>query len=231
MQEPISLHQQTTKTQRPMTSVFIGDNNQLLLDGIQLILNQQPDIQCVGTARTSASLLEKIVLASPDILLLSTNLSGSSGLKICRLVQEQCPNCAIVGLSMYGEGSVIKSMLNLGAKGYLLKTAGQGAVLNAVRRVADGENYYCTEVMKVLLNNKKTTIRHRAYPISKLSGREKQVLDLIIREYTTTEIGTKLFISPGTVETHRKNLLSKLNARNTAGLVRISMEYNLLQAS
>lgn len=209
-------------------NVFLCDDHQLILDGLQLVVDSQADMQCIGTARNGEELLEALAAHPARVVLLAINLPGLNGIETCRRIQQQYPQCRVIGLSMANEVALARHMLKYGAKGYLLKTAGKEEVLKAIRRVHSGETYYSSGILDTILNHSSAPKKQRSNTLlPKLSRREKEVLELIIQEYTTNEIGARLFISPGTVETHRKHLLAKLNARNTAGLVRISMEYGL----
>ena len=152
------------------------------------------------------------------------------GVECCRLVKERHPEVKVLVLSMLREASLIKIMLKQGANGYLLKNAGKDEVLDAIRKVHEGQQVFSTDVLDAVMDSfSQKTIKPITNPFLKISRREKQILRLIVEERTTAEIATDLFISFGTVETHRRNLLLKLNARNTAGLVKAALEYDLLK--
>ena len=131
---------------------------------------------------------------------------------------------------MHKESSLIKLMLSKGAKGYVLKNATSEELVTAIKTVYDGKMYLDDTANEIVINtmtnsNKKKNQQQSPFP--KLSRREKEVLQLILNEHTTQEIADKLFISFGTVETHRRNMLIKTGTRNTAGLVRVALEYEL----
>ena len=129
---------------------------------------------------------------------------------------------------MHKESSLIKLMLSNGAKGYVLKNAGQDEVIEAITQVYQGKTYLDDTVNEIIVNTvTKASRKSQQSPFPSLSRREKEILELILEEHTTQEIAEKLFISFGTVETHRRNMLIKTGARNTAGLVRIALEYEL----
>ena len=132
-------------------------------------------------------------------------------------------------LTMHDEGQFISSMLNSGASGYILKNTGKAELIKAIKAVMRGETFFTKEVTESLMNSMIPGKQKgpKAY-VPEISAREKEVLELIVQEFTTKEIGEKLFISQNTVESHRRHLLEKLNARNSAGLVRITMELGLL---
>jgi DNA-binding NarL/FixJ family response regulator len=211
-----------------MIKILITDDHQLVIDGIKLMLAEANDLQCVGTANGGEQALELLAVTPADVLLLDINMPGIDGLETCRRVRRDFPSVKILMLSMLREGSLVKMLLNEGASGYLLKNAGKDEVLEAIRKVHRGERALSSEVLDIFLQPDAEKKRLMTSPFPSLSRREKQILQLIVDEKTTGEIAEELFISFGTVETHRRNILMKLNARNTAGLVKAAIEYNLL---
>lgn len=209
--------------------VFITDDHQLVIDGLKLMLTQASDMICIGEASDGQMALDQLARMEVDVVLLDINMPNLNGMDACRIIKERHPKINILVLSMLQEANLIRQMIKNGANGYLLKNAGQDEVLTAIRTVAKGANFYGETVKDIILNSlaggeKKSNTN----PFPKISRREKQVLALIVDEHTTQEIADQLHISFGTVETHRRNLLIKLGARNTAGLVRACLEYNLL---
>lgn len=211
-----------------MIHVFIVDDHKMVIDGMQLLLKNETDIIVVGTALNGEESILEIPKQKVDVVLLDINMPGINGIETCKQLLKDNPSLKIVAISMHKESSLIKLMLNNGAKGYVLKNAGQDEVIEAIKTVHQNKMYLDDTVNEIVLNsvlkngNEKIT---SPFPI--LSRREKDVLRLILEECTTQEIADKLFISFGTVETHRRNMLIKTGARNTAGLVRTAIEYDL----
>ncbi len=213
-----------------MINLFIADDHQLEIDGIKLMLSDEEDIVCKGEANDGAAALEGLKQANYDIILLDINMPKINGVDACRQIRRDYPNIRILILSMLKEASMIKMMLKNGANGYLLKNAGKADILKAIRTVVKGQQYFSPEVADIVMASLAgAEKKEQKSPFPQLSRREKQVLQLIVNEYTTGEIASELGISFGTVETHRRNLLIKLGARNTAGLVRTGLEYGLLE--
>ncbi|WP_432411567.1 response regulator [Rasiella sp. SM2506] len=211
-----------------MIHVFIVDDHKMVIDGMQLLLKNETDITVVGTALNGEESIAKIPMQKVDVVLLDINMPGINGIDTCKQLLKDNPCLKIVAVSMHKESSLIKLMLNSGAKGYVLKNAGQDEVIDAIKTVYKNKMYLDDTVNEIVLNsvlkngNEKITS-----PFPTLSRREKDVLRLIMDECTTQEIADKLFISFGTVETHRRNMLIKTGVRNTAGLVRTAIEYDL----
>jgi DNA-binding NarL/FixJ family response regulator len=212
-----------------MLKILIADDHRLVIDGLLLMLREAEDMRCVGEASNGREALEIMVREPVDVLLLDLNMPEMDGLECCKLVRERHPATKILILSMMRELSLVKAILKQGASGFLLKNAGKDEVLEGIRKVAEGKQAFSEEILESLMNSfSQKPARLKNSPFPTISRREKQILQLICDEKTTQEIAEALFISFGTVETHRRNLLLKLNARNTAGLVKAAIEYDLL---
>lgn len=212
-----------------MIKILIVDDHKVVIDGISLLLSQSDHVEVVGFALNGKDAIDMLEDIEVDLILLDINMPIMNGIDACKVIKNTYADIKVIALSMLKESSLIKMMLKNGATGYVLKNAGKDELLDAITKVNDGKKYLGDEVNDIILdsltkgNSKKTT-----NPFPSLSRREKEILELIMEEYTTQEISKKLFISFGTVETHRRNMLIKLGARNTAGLVRIAMEYELV---
>ena len=175
--------------------------------------------------------LEKIKTCSNiDIVLLDINLPDMSGVDICTEIRKTKPNLPVLTLTMHESSSYLREMINAGANGYILKDTSAEELITAIRTVAGGKLFLSDRVKKIMQSgidknplNQKTNKK-----TPRLTAREIEVLKYIIREYTTDEIASELFISPHTVISHRKNILKKLNAKNTAGIVKKVYENNIL---
>jgi len=206
-------------------SIFLIDGHRLVRQGIQLLLNDEPGINVVGVAETGEEALEKLNDCAPKIVLLDINLDGINGIEVCKKLKQQFPKLFIIGLSSTKDTRLVSLLFKYGACGYLHKNADKDELLLAIRTVSQGGSYVGIKHPELPALSAKCPNNSLFPP---LSNREKDVLKLIIDECTTQEIAEKLFISFATVETHRHNVLNKLGARNTAGLVRIALEYDLL---
>ncbi|KQC30883.1 response regulator transcription factor [Flagellimonas eckloniae] len=212
-----------------MIRVCIVDDHKMVIEGFQLLLKDEDGIAVVGHALNAEVALETMQEIAPDVILLDINMPGMNGIDACKSLVKLIPNIKIIAITMHKESSLIKMMLGNGAKGYVLKNAGKDELVEAIRTVYKGKMYLDDVSNEVIINTlsdkKKGNASNGLFP--KLSRREKEVLNLILNEHTTQEIADKLFISFGTVETHRRNMLIKTGTRNTAGLVRVALEYEL----
>lgn len=201
--------------------VFIVDDHYMVIEGIRSLLQNEKNIEWTGHAMHAESCLAFLKQQLPDVILMDINLPDKSGIDLCKEVKEKYPSIYVVGLSTFNQQSFIQKMQENGASGYVLKNASQNELMDAIITVAKGKTYLSDEAASSLKGNDQSEA-----PV--LTRREKEVLELIAEGSTNIEIAGRLFISASTVETHRKNLLSKLDAKNTASLVRIAMEYRLI---
>ena len=213
-----------------MIRVMIADDHNMFVEGIESILDGHDGIQVVSKCYTGPEVFEKVEQTHPDVILLDINLPGMNGLEVCQKLNKEFPAVKVLALSMHNEESFVMEILKYGAQGYILKNTGKKELISAIETVHAGQSYFSEEVTETIMKSlvsqrsgsKKTTAM-----APKISRREKDVLELIVKEYTTQEIADTLFISLKTVESHRRSLLTKLNVRNTAGLVRVAIENQL----
>ncbi|MDC8005525.1 response regulator transcription factor [Aureisphaera galaxeae] len=211
-----------------MIRVFIVDDHKMVIEGLELLLQNEAEIEVVGTALNGEDAIQRIPETQADVVLLDINMPGLNGIDTCKKLLKQHPELKVIAISMHKESSLIKLMLSNGAKGYVLKNAGQEDVVKAITKVYEGKSYLDADVNEIVMNSiLQQPSKQNSNNFPTLSRREKEVLICILDEFTTQEIADKLNISFGTVETHRRNMLIKTGARNTAGLVRIALEYEL----
>lgn len=207
--------------------VAITDDHQMVLDGLQLIVSQESDLDLVGIAHNGQEILDLLSTVPVDVLLLDINMPVMNGIDAMKIIGKEYPDTKVLGLSMLDDTTVIKQLLKYGARGFLLKNSGKDKIVEAINELHKGQKFFDKDIIsKLLENDNKKSVGTSLFP--KLSRREKEILNLIIQEFTTQEIATSLFISFGTVETHRRNIINKLGVRNTAGMVRVAFEYQLL---
>jgi DNA-binding NarL/FixJ family response regulator len=203
--------------------LFIVDDHYMVVEGIHSLLQHESDIDWMGHASNAASCLSFLQHEKPDVILMDINLPDKNGIDLCKEVKEKYPAIYILGLSTFNQQSFIEKMIASGASGYLLKNATQQELMEGVQTVIKGKQYLSFDAAVAI---RKIDADNEA-PI--ITRREKEVLELIANGLTNNEMAERLFISASTIDTHRKNLLTKFGARNTASLVKIVMQYNILQ--
>lgn len=204
--------------------VLIVDDHPLVIEGLKSLLSVNKDIKVLESCNNGKEALIFLESNYVDIVLLDINLPDMSGIDICELITAKHKNVSIIGLSTYGERSIINQMISNGAKGYLLKNVTETELVEAINKVYRGNCYFGIEVQKAMAN----TIFHSLGNTPRLTKREKQILKLVVSGKTNNQIAEDLFISPLTVETHRRNLMKKMKASNTASLVKMAIEKSLV---
>ncbi len=207
--------------------LLIADDHQLFLDGLTAMLSNDAELEVSGQALNGEDVLSFLSKHEVDVVLLDINMPVLSGIDTTRKIVSEYPEVKVLMLTMYNKKEFISSMLEAGVAGYVLKNTGKTELKTAIQTVMSGGHFYSKEVTETIMEGLRSPRAKQNqsfegydafYP--QLTKRELEVLQLITKELTTSEIAEKLFISQHTAETHRKNLLSKLGARNTAGLVK-----------
>ncbi len=212
--------------------VVIADDHKIIRVGLRGLLEREKDIVVTGEAANSDEVLNALATHATDVVLMDIDLGDTNGIATTLKIKKIYPLIHVLGLTMHEEPDYIIKMLEAGASGYLLKNAGREELLAAIHAVAKGDSYFSQKVSATLLQ---AISRQRENPEKKkptiespLSDREIEVLRLITQEYSNGEIAEKLFISIRTVDTHRRNLLEKLQVKNTVGLVKYAIEKGII---
>ena len=212
-----------------MIKCLIVDDHQVLIDGIKAIFDYSESIEISAEALNGKDAIEKVRENEIDVVLLDINLPDLSGFDVCKALKSEDKDITIIALTMHSEAGYITKMVKAGVDGYVLKNTGKKEMELAIQSVINGKRYFSQEVTDKLLAGMQQAKKPRTSDfIQKLTRREKEILQLIVEELTTEEIAQKLFIGKTTVASHRNSLLRKLNAKNTAGLVKAAYEFGLL---
>lgn len=203
-----------------MIKVAIVDDHKVLTDGLKGLIEDSGFATVAGVAHSASECRLSVGFWEPDVLLLDIGLPDCSGLEFCKELKGRLPKLKILALTTHNEYSVVRQMLDSGASGYLIKNAMTEEVLEGIQAVAAGETFLCHEIDLLMKRPKDTHIW--------LSQREQEILKLVVDGLTNGEIANQIYLSPETVKSYRKNLLLKLDAKNTAVLVRIALEQRLI---
>ncbi|GAA0537654.1 response regulator [Chitinophaga japonensis] len=207
-----------------MIRVYFVDDHPLVLEGLRSLLRYETDIELVGHTRTGRSCLSFLTQHPADVILMDTILPDISGIDLCAAVKARYPGIIVLGLSFFKEKKYVCGMMDSGASGYVLKNADKEELLRAIHTVHAGKTYLSFDASEAIREETNGAAGRHPH----LTRREKEILPLIAEGYTNPEIAEKLFISATTVDSHRKNLLAKLNARNSAMLVKCAIDNKLL---
>jgi DNA-binding NarL/FixJ family response regulator len=208
-------------------NLLIADDHTMFLQGIVSLLEQEPDINIVGKANNGIEALNIITTEAIDLIILDISMPEMDGIALSKILKKEYPGIKILVVSTHSNVNIISRLIRIGVNGYLLKNAEKSELLEAIHSIILGDNYFSEETKEKYLANQ-FKIEKQVSTLTELSSREKEILILIAHEYNTAEIAEKTFISLNTVNTHRRNLLSKLNAKNTAGLVKYAVENGLV---
>ncbi|MBL0357560.1 MAG: response regulator transcription factor [Chitinophagaceae bacterium] len=206
-----------------MISLAITDDQVIILNGLQKILADVPNIQITGIYNNGDELLEGLIKQQPDVLLLDIQMPGKSGVELAAIITKTYRNIKIIALTNVDVIAQIKKILQQGVMGYLLKDASPEKIVKAIETVYAGEQFIQEELKQQLLNSLSASNAKQI-----VTRREKEILQLIVDEFTNQEIADKLYLSLRTVENHRNNLLQKLDVKNTAGLVKVAIQEGLV---
>lgn len=207
-----------------MIKLAITDDQVIILKGLQKILADVPHISIVGVYNNGDELLSGIEKDQPDVLLLDIQMPGKTGIELAGIISKQYPSIKIIALTNVDVLIQVKKTLQQGCLGYLFKDASPEVIVKAIETVYTGEQYLQEELQRQLLMSLSSDQKSKQI----ITRREKEILQLIVDEYTNQEIANKLFLSLRTVENHRNNLLQKLDVKNTAGLVKVALQDGLI---
>jgi DNA-binding NarL/FixJ family response regulator len=204
------------------TDALIVEDHPVVVEGLMNILQNHPALKNIYTAFDGVSCIRVMQNLSPPLVLLDINLPDANGVDLCNTIKEGWPGTMVIAISSCTERSIIKKMISAGASGYLLKNAPGDEIADAISKVLSGYRYFDKEVEAILASS----ASKQTLPL--LTRREQEVLVMIAEGLTNGEIAEKSFVSTLTIDTHRKNLLVKLGAKNSAALVRIAIEQGLI---
>jgi len=200
-----------------MIRLVIAEDHNALIDGIKLFLEFEDDIELVGIANNGKDLCDVVERKKPDVVISDIRMPLMNGIEATRIITKLSPSTKVIAFTMFDQDEAVSQMLDAGAKGYILKNSSLKELLEAVRKVCQGGTYYDSNI---ILNN--TTSSKKAKGV--LTNRQIEILKLIAQGKTNHEIAAILFIGKTTVETHRKNMIQKLNLKGSGELLRYALE-------
>ncbi|QJX45479.1 response regulator transcription factor [Hymenobacter taeanensis] len=215
-----------------MIRIILVDDHTIIRDGIRALLSDQEGLEVVGEAGNGQDLLALLATTPTDVVLMDMNMPVMDGMEATKRLREEYPQVHVLALSMLDHEEYINRMFEAGAYGYVLKNAGKLEIVYAIRTVANGRQFLCSELgvkfLQKLMQAATPNVVATAKKTDGLSKRETEVLQLIAEGLTNAEIAEKLFTSKRTIETHRQNIIEKTQAKNTAALISYAVRQGLL---
>lgn len=202
--------------------VLVVDDHPMVLEGMRSMLAQINFVHICGTVCSAYGAVESIKQLTPDIVITDINMPEISGIELALKIKNEFPDVKVIAMSTFKERSYISQMIQNGASGYLVKSASKEEIEEAILSVYEGKLYMSLDI------NLSATDKQELDNIPILSSREKEILLLIADGFTNPQIAAKLFISLHTVDSHRKNLLTKFTVNNTASLIKLAARYNMV---
>lgn len=214
-----------------MIKIIITDDHQMVIDGLKSILDNSEGVKVIATANNGRELLRLLEILDTDVVLMDIDMPVMNGIETMQAIKNSNKSCKVIILTMHEERALVKKMTDSGAKGFLFKNSDKEELLLAIKRVHEGGVYFSSALTLNLLGAEKmekgsTSEGNVAYM---LTDREIEILKLIASGLSNKEIGDQLFISHRTVDTHRTNLMKKLEINNIAGLIRFAIKNGYIQ--
>lgn len=207
--------------------ILIADDHTVVREGLRAILEAQTDIIIVGEARDGRDALTKAELLKPDLIFMDISMPDISGIEATRMVLKLLPTVRIIMLSMHHTNEYVSRAMQAGARAYLLKESAGFSAVNAVRAVMRGRQYFDEGVEAPSDKQSGKTVRATT-PLSSLSKRERETLQLVVEGNTNATIAERLHVSPKTVETYRSRMMQKLNISNVPALVMFALRHGVI---
>ncbi|MFD2717667.1 response regulator [Hymenobacter monticola] len=215
----------------PRTSVLLVDDHQMVIEGIKTLLRTDASVRVVAQAN-SGFLALRCLHEHPEInvALVDLNMPQMSGVELTRHIRAGFPAVRVLALSMFHDHASVMEVLDAGGAGYLLKNATKAELSAAIANVAAGRTHFSQEVGQTLLQHLDVPAQRRdgTQPVAELTTREREILRLVAEEKSNQDIAAALFISERTVETHRKNILTKTSCKSVVGLIQYAIKHKLL---
>ncbi|OGA19487.1 MAG: DNA-binding response regulator [Betaproteobacteria bacterium RIFCSPLOWO2_02_FULL_63_19] len=207
-------------------TVLIVDDHAVVRDGLRAILESESDIEVIGSVIDGREAVQETTRLKPDVVLMDIAMPELNGIEAAAQIRDACEATSVIILSMYATSEHVFRAMQAGVQGYLVKESAGAEVVNAVRRVHDGERYLSRKISDAVIET--YVKQHQAKsPLESLSPREREILQLVVEGLSSNSIALRLGLSPKTVETYRGRLMQKLDVDNLPALVRFALQHGL----
>lgn len=207
--------------------ILIADDHQMFIDGIKSLLRKESGIDFIGEVTNGNDAFEFLKNNKVDLMIADISMPGIDGIELTKKVKQFYPEVKVLVISMHDDKQIISEILLAEAEGYILKNTGKAELIAAIKNINEGSTHYSKEVLSIMMKQIKNqeTISQE---IKLLTERELEILKLIVQEYSTVAIAERLFISPRTVDTHRKHIMQKTNSKTIIGLIKFAFYNGLI---
>jgi DNA-binding NarL/FixJ family response regulator len=208
--------------------ILLVDDHEIMREGICALLRKHPEMEVVGQAGDGRTAVNMAKQLQPDVVIMDIGMPNLNGIEAtCQMVTEN-PHIKVMALSTHSDGSVVAKMIKAGATGYMLKESAFSELLDGLHTMADGKTYLCSKISKIVFTDYINLLTNsKAETLDALTGREREVLQLVAEGHTTKDIAKTLQLSPKTVDSHREHIMEKLGIRNVAGLTKYAIREGL----
>ncbi|MEN4762246.1 response regulator transcription factor [Chryseobacterium sp. C39-AII1] len=205
-------------------NIAIVDDHPIVIEGLKMMLNNQSIFNVVEAFTSGLEIINFVQSNEVDIILLDITLPDSNGIELCKKIKMISPNTSVIMFSNRSERSIIMQCIQNGASGYLLKNTSIDELIDCIKGALSGNIVFCNETKEII-----SKLSQNEFIIPRLTKREKEILKMVAQGKTSAVIAEELFLSPLTVDTHRKNLLQKFRAKNSTELITLALQQNLIE--
>jgi two-component system NarL family response regulator len=208
--------------------VVLVDDHELMREGLRSILEREEEVEVVGEAASGRAALELARTLAPDVVVMDVAMQDQNGIEATRQIRAECPGVKVLALSSHSDARYVTAMLDAGACGYVLKANAYDDLRRALDAARRGQSYLCADVTEAVVGaSRRESAGVPVAPRALLSGREREVLQLLAEGLSSPQIGERLFVATSTVETHRRNLMRKLGIHSVADLTKYAIREGL----
>ncbi|MAG29532.1 MAG: DNA-binding response regulator [Deltaproteobacteria bacterium] len=212
-----------------MISIVVADDHGIVREGLQRLLESEPDLKVSGVASNGCEVLEQVEAVKPDVVVLDITMPRLGGLETLERLRSSNKDTKVILLTVHSDPPLIQSAIALAADGYVLKNGLAAEIVTAIREVMKGGSYFSPAVAREIVDQLRSPRTDSDDPFSLLSGREREVLHLIADGLSAKEVAVELSLSTKTVEAHRTSLMRKLGVRKATELVRYALRHGLIE--
>ncbi|NIT58183.1 MAG: response regulator [Aliifodinibius sp.] len=209
--------------------ILLADDHDIVRDGIKMLLEDEVGFEITAEAENGKEAIEACKEYDIDLIVMDISMPEMNGIEATEKIKEKFPEIKVLALTMMDEDQHIRQMIEAGASGYILKSSDKIELVDAITTILEGQHYFSDDATQsVMMDLVKGTTKQENSDPGNITDREKEVLELIVKQHTNQEIAEELYISTRTVDAHRRNLLQKTGSKNTAGLVTYAIKHDLV---